>query len=246
MTDDQNTTIEMWREILDFPAYEVSNLGRVRRKLDCRSAKAGHVLKPSPSSNGYPIVSLVRVKAFTRTVHRLVAIAWLGNAPFPGAVVNHKNGIRNDNRVENLEWCSHRENVRHAIYSLGKDRSGERHPQAKNSSAQVLKIHEAMMCGTPTIEIVRAFGVSETQLGRIRKRQTWKSVLQGLPDNYPPPRRLVRGSRVGTSKLVESQVVQIREMIRAGLSNIQIARQFGVSDSAIQFIRLGQSWKHVP
>jgi HNH endonuclease len=65
-------------------------------------------------SAGYPAVCL-RKDCFIRKVriHRLVAETFIAN-PSSLKEVNHKNGIKTDNRVENLEWCSHRENMKHA------------------------------------------------------------------------------------------------------------------------------------
>jgi len=101
---------ETWRPVDGFPAYEVSSEGRVRR--------AGRILKQTPSSNGYLRVFLcVHSKYSTRYTHRLVLAAFIGQ-PQPGMQGNHRNGRKDDNRLENLEYVTPVENSQHA-YDTG-------------------------------------------------------------------------------------------------------------------------------
>lgn len=100
---------EVWKPI-DFldglkGSYEVSSLGRVR------NTDTNYILKGQITPEGYRSVGLrINNKIKQRRVHRLVAMAFLDN-PQNYPVVNHKNEIRNDNRVENLEWCDTKYNV---------------------------------------------------------------------------------------------------------------------------------------
>jgi len=123
---------EVWRDIQKYNGkYQVSNIGRVR-SIDCmvRSShgegslqlKKGKVKTLFLSQNGYHRLTLsINGKHHTESVHRLVALAFI---PLINGknIINHKNSIRTDNRVENLEWCTYSENVIHAInsYRLGK------------------------------------------------------------------------------------------------------------------------------
>jgi len=94
----------------NFAKYnEVSDQGEVRKRIN-------HRILPSNIRNGYYSVSLYNndtKKSLTASIHRLVAMAFISN-PDNKKCVNHINGIKTDNRVENLEWVSYKENTKHA------------------------------------------------------------------------------------------------------------------------------------
>lgn len=101
---------EEWKQIKGYEGfYEVSNEGRVRSVK--RSSTRGKVLKPIYDKDGYTRVCLCKhnIKK-TFPVHRLVASAFLQKSDPTYNVINHKNEIKDDNRVSNLEWCDVRYN----------------------------------------------------------------------------------------------------------------------------------------
>ena len=103
---------EVWKTIPGYEGrYEVSNWGRVLSK------RTNLFIKPNLMDHGYVCVHLYSGGKHTRTVktiHQLVAQAFIAN-PFNCGEVNHKNFLRRDNRVENLEWVTRKQNVAHAI-----------------------------------------------------------------------------------------------------------------------------------
>lgn len=114
---------EYWLPVVNYEGlYEVSNMGRVKslgssftHKGGWLIPKNGKILKQNLDSDGYPIVGLSKNrKTTTRKVHRLVAIAWICN-PENKPEVNHKKGIKIDNRDTQLEWNTSSENQKHAF-----------------------------------------------------------------------------------------------------------------------------------
>ena len=106
-----------WKPVKDFDGiYEVSNDGQVRSldRIDCAGRRLkGKVIRQSMAGKGYPHIPLNKDgKQFGRYVHRMVAEAFMGSQD--GMEVNHINGDKTDNRVENLEWVSHADNIAHA------------------------------------------------------------------------------------------------------------------------------------
>ena len=101
--------MEEWRAVKGYEGiYQISSLGRIRNFY-------GRILKPETARNGYKRITLWDRKKYQ--IHRLVAIAFIPN-PENKETVNHKNGVKTDNRVENLEWNTWSENSKHA-YAIG-------------------------------------------------------------------------------------------------------------------------------
>ena len=99
---------EIWRPVIGYENnYVVSNLARIKNTRSLR------MLKPI-NSRGYTLVSLCKNGIIKSTrIHRIVALAFIPN-PHNKPFINHKNGNKNDNSIENLEWCTYKENLQHS------------------------------------------------------------------------------------------------------------------------------------
>ena len=174
--------VESWINIEGFEGYyQVSNSGKVNsigwdhiNEKGRRRVRNPVMLKPE-NNKGYHRVDL-RKNGFKKRilVHRLVAGAFIDN-PDNKSFVNHINGIKNDNRVENLEWCTYSENNQHAYDNkLTTPAHGENHVCAKLSLSEVLEIKERLINGEKVTKLARDFKVSHATISNIRTEKAWK------------------------------------------------------------------------
>lgn len=111
----QLNTEEIFKDIIGYEGlYKISNYGNVKSLPQRYKVKDEIILKPFYNSLGYQIIKLCKnSKTKSWRIHRLIAIHFIPN-PSSLPHINHINGIKNDNRIENLEWCDHEHNMRHA------------------------------------------------------------------------------------------------------------------------------------
>ena len=120
---------EIWKDVIGYEGiYAISNFGNVKsldRKIYNSVYKKGYAytkgkyMYKNKDKDGYLTVGFFKDKKMkTFKIHRLVAIHFLEPNNYK-TIVNHKNGIKSDNRVENLEWCTNSENLKHAYDTLG-------------------------------------------------------------------------------------------------------------------------------
>jgi hypothetical protein len=175
---------ERWAAIPGFEGlYEVSSCGRVRRSAS-RMAPASYLLKPRRTWDGYVHYGLSKRRRYRHIkVHRLVALAFLGPPPFPGAHVAHFDGDKTNNHLPNLRWATPAENEadkrRHGRCRGA--RPGERHHRAKLTAAQVAELRRLAATGRQFAALAPQFGVARLTAYDAIYGITWKTVSE------PPP-----------------------------------------------------------
>lgn len=174
---------EIWKPVKGFQGlYEVSNLGRVksceRDVVEDRWGKPTTVhykermLRPNLKGKGYPMVLFSRRGKF-RAVHHLVLEAFVRGRRC-NECVNHINGVKTDNRVENLEWTTITENNRHArVMGLNSGTKGRKWKQL--TPKQINEIR-SLYGKELTCRIAEKYGVSKMTISRIGLKQTFKKI----------------------------------------------------------------------
>lgn len=169
---------EIWKPVPNWPDYLVSNLGNAKKTN-------GKILKQTCNGNGYLRVSLIEgvgtgngkkfplAKSRKRTakIYELVMEAFVGPKP-EGHNINHKNGNKSDNTLENLEYVTYSQNTRHAI------ETGLINPRAKSNvkldEGKVKLIRKMLADKKSHGEIAKEFNVSRPTITNIALNKVWK------------------------------------------------------------------------
>lgn len=160
-------------KIKGFEGYEVNENGEIF-SLPKKTRKGVRKIKPlQHSKTGYMYVDLCsngKIKKFT--VHRLIAMAFIPN-PDNKPQVNHINGIKTDNRVENLEWTTRSENQLHSIKCGLRTTVGEKNSQCKLSEKDAFNIKYSK---EKTSDLSRKYNISQSTICDIRKGRSWTHI----------------------------------------------------------------------
>lgn len=168
---------ENFKPVEGFPDYRIGDKGTLI------SLKSGIPIRLSARkhSQGYLTYSLCfQGKVFYFLAHRLVAQHYIPN-PQNKPNVNHINGNKQDNRVENLEWCTPSENNKHAVEigcfkDVFQDRKGTKNDNCKLTEDDVKKIRSLLDLGVYQYEIAVIFGVGQAHISRIKRGKLWSHL----------------------------------------------------------------------
>lgn len=169
---------EVWKTIPGLPDYEASDQGRLRSyKRDKKAKEIPHLMACVPDEKGYLLANCtINSKGATQRVHRLIARAFIGEIPI-GHQINHKNGIKSDNRLCNLEICTPSQNQRHRTNVLGVNLKWYRSPGARKLTAQNIRdIRTKVASGRLFVDVARDYEVSANCISNIWKRKRWAHV----------------------------------------------------------------------
>jgi hypothetical protein len=176
--------MEIWKDIQNYEgSYQVSNLGRIKsleRGDICPNGgkfiRKERIMKLR-ESNGYRRIQLLRNGKYkVYQVHRVVAIAFISN-PDNKPFINHINFIRDDNSVENLEWCTHQENILHNVRNNRvKYNIAEFHPNSSITREQATEVKKLIIKGVKPTPISKQTGINVGIIYNIKAGLSWNHL----------------------------------------------------------------------
>jgi hypothetical protein len=188
---------EYWVDIRGYEGYyQVSNYGNVRsldRVITEQTGKTqtlkGRILKPHTNSSGYYQINLNRKSIRTTfAIHQLVAQAFLDNRSSK-PLVNHINGIKTDNNVNNLEWATYSENLEHAYKNrlrraVKTNEVASKNYKRKLTEQQVREIKLLIAAKSLTLkQIANQYDVGRSTIGSIKSGRNWSHTNDCKTDN---------------------------------------------------------------
>lgn len=158
-----------WRDVPGYDLYMCSPQGDIKNK------HTGCLLKPAEDKDGYLKVVLVNESGkHSIAVHRVVGFTYIPN-PGNKPQINHIDGNKKNNSVNNLEWVTNKENILHAIKSGLSNTVGENNGNAKLSAGSVKKIRSLFKTGRwNKCQLARMYGVSRTMIRLIVENKNWR------------------------------------------------------------------------
>lgn len=207
-------------ECLGYSGFAITRDGRIW------SMSRNRWLSQCPDQRGYLLVNLN--KFGTKRVHVLVAKMFIPN-PENKSQVNHINGIKTDNRVENLEWMTNLENAIHAEYR-------GLMPHNVFTEADVRFICEELENGISCSELSNMYGFSYDALFQIKRGENWKHISKDY--NFDRPRKY-------NKRLSEEAVREICMCLINKIPVTVIADKFKTSCDVISKIKSGKNFRFI-
>ncbi|GEM_PF-1096207 len=223
--------------------YMVTPDGRVWN-LDFRGTGRPVECKQHINTAGYLVVTVeMSGRKVGALVHRLVLLRYLGAHP-ERRVANHRDGVKTNNHIDNLEWVEQSDNVKHA-WAAGL-RGSSPGFKAKLTDNDVRRLHELSEAGRTRGQIAFALGVTPSAVENVLRGRSHAAIS-------PLPKERERGRRGmpdegWAAKLTPDQVRQIHReyMPHSRAHGLRaIARRFGLSRGTIANIVSGKSWPHI-
>lgn len=176
---------EIWKDIKDYPNYMISNWGNVK-SLNYRNTGEEKILKQIKNSKGYLQVGLYKngkVKHYK--VHRLVAEHFIPN-PNNLPQIDHINTDRTDNRVENLQWCTSKENNNNPL-TIDKMKKNTHFVKLSKPIIQFSKDGEFIRKWNSAMDVQRELGIYQTNISKCCKGKyktvggyIWRYYYKGI------------------------------------------------------------------
>lgn len=210
-----NLKNEKWCPIQDFPRYRISDMGRIVSIKKYGNAK---LLKQTINKRGYLNVHLCNDKENKCfLVSRLVGIHFIPN-PLNLPEINHKKGIKLDNRATELEWCTNAQNIAHSCEN-GLNARGEKHGRSILTELDVLYIFNSQSSGN---DLALEFGVAQETISQIKTGRSWNYLTKKEMDSHFHHLSENEIKFIRESKL---KIREIAEIIKTSMSTVKRYRK---------------------
>jgi hypothetical protein len=172
--------MEIWKKVHGYYNYECSNLGRIKT-FNWKNSKKEAIMKPALDGSGYYRTVLKRQdgKLCTIKVHRIILMTFKPIENSNYLECNHINGIKNDNNINNLEWVTRHENLKHSMdNNLQYVLKGEEIGNSKLKEFQVKEIRSKFVPRLYSrIKLAKEYNVSEATIKDILYKRSWTHIL---------------------------------------------------------------------
>ncbi len=215
---------EEWKVIKDFPKYMVSNLGRVINKFTDKEPYM------SDNHNHWEITFRVDKKVYYRRVHLLVMEAFGPPKPGPEYMCRHLDGNTKNNRIDNLCWGTHKENINDRL-------DNPNDTKIKFTRDDIIKIKNLLIEGKHKVcEIAKMFGVSSSAIQLIKNGHHWPDIGPDL-SKYNIKRK--------RKKLDADTVRKIRKLLKTNMLIKDIAAKYDIGETMVSGIKRNIYYKWV-
>lgn len=218
--------MEEWKVIPFESNYEVSNYGNIR------NFETKIIKNQRYSKSGYKRITLYP-SGITYAVHRLVGLTWMKDTHLDHLQIDHLNAVRDDNRLENLEWVTPEENNRRIKNRVATH--GSNNGMSKLTEEDVIQI-KYYLSNLDNSTCSKLFDVKPEAIRRIRKREQWKYLfLKDLEEQWE--NGSIQYAVNKNSNLSPDTKSKIQGMILDGKTNSEIAKIVNVSRNSVSRIR---------
>jgi len=237
-----------WKQLKDYEGiYDISNLGEIKRLYrEWHSGRNGSqfktleegLVKSRIDSNGYELVNLSKdgVKFFTK-VHRLVANNFIEN-PNNYPVINHKDGNKTNNCVDNLEWTTYKNNTQHAIENNLVNLQIKSNNIVNYTLVKEMKLYYLQNNCTKK-EVSKFFNVEYTTTVSILNNKIWKNVIVDIESI-----NLLSNKKV-SEILDNNDIILIRNMYEQGITIDELCYIFNRNQGVICSIITHKTYKNI-
>lgn len=211
-----------------YPHYCVTKEGQVY------SLYSNKFLKVSTTKAGYYMVTLCEDTVKTNIlVHRLIATAYLDNLE-DKPCVNHKDGIKTNNQVENLEWCTYQENTKHAM-DTGLHRTEVINDYRTISDHDAAKICDMLEEGSRVKDIAETYGLNHSVICGIKSGKFYRDISKDYNFRNVPSQ----------NRVSESKVLKICKLLSEGLSINAVRLEVKVSHHTVSRIKRRETYTYL-